>query len=292
MKKIELVLWFRCNCRCRFCVVDPAAAGQAMDGACALRHLKGARDEGATAVDFGGGEPTLRKDLPALARAAKDLGYESVGVKSNGLRLCYPEVVAELLDAGVGHFSVSVWGASPAAHDALSRTEGSFEMMEMGVKHVLDLGGSVSAEVLLTTETVPRLPRLGEALFDLGLRDLRLWLYSLFGSAGALPELLPRLAEAGRSIVETAALLGKKGVRLSTTHVPPCFLPGAEAVYRDIAASELVIVTPGGSFRAETSPFEAGEKTPRCRGCRERPRCAGLRPEYLRRFGDGEVAKR
>ena len=288
MKKIELVLWFQCNCRCRFCVVEPAAARQIMDTATALRHLERAREGGASAVDFGGGEPTLRKDLAELARAAKKLGYEKIGVKSNGLRLCYPEVVEELLRAGVGHFAVSVWGASPGEHDALSRAEGSFEMMEMGVKHVLDLGGEVSAEILLTTETVPRLEELTRALSELGIREFHLWLYSLFGSGGALPELLPRLSEAGRAIA-WAAWSAEKDVRFSTTHVPPCFLSGAEELYENIAASDLVIVTPGNSFPAESSPFEAGAKTARCRGCAEEERCAGIRPEYLRRFSDAEV---
>jgi MoaA/NifB/PqqE/SkfB family radical SAM enzyme len=239
-------------------------------------------------VDFGGGEPTLRKDLAELARAAKKLGYERIGVKSNGLRLCYPDVVSELLDAGVGHFALSVWGASSFDHDALSQTEGSFEKLEMAVKHVLDLGGEVSAEVLLTTETVPRLEALTHVLSELGVREFHLWLYSLFGSGQALPELLPRLSEAGRAIA-WAAWSAEKDARFSTTHVPPCFLPGAEEIYENIAASDLVIVTPGNSFLAETSPFEAGMKTPRCGGCGEEARCAGLRPEYLERFSDAEV---
>lgn len=289
MKKVELVLWFQCNTRCRFCVVDPATARQVMSTEAALRHLAESRERGATAVDFGGGEPTLRKDLPELSRAARALGYESIGIKSNGVRLCYPEVVSGLLDAGVGHFSLSFWGGTPAAHDELARTEGAFEMVEMGVKHILDLGGEASAEVLLTTETVPRLEALTRSLCGLGLRDLRFWLYSLFGSAGAMPELLPRLSDAGPAVVRAARAAEQAGGRAATGHVPPCFLKGAERSYEPIAASELVIITPGGSFPAESSPFEAGVKTERCRGCRKSARCAGLRPEYLERFGDAEV---
>lgn len=288
MRKVELVLWFKCNTRCRFCVVDAPTAGQVMDTRAALRHLEEARRAGAAEVDFGGGEPTLRRDLPELARAARALGFTRVGVKTNGLRLCYPEVVSELLSAGVDRFAVSVWGSDASAHDELCGVPQAFEMLEMGVKHILDLGAAASAEVLLTTETVPRLTTLCRSLGELGIPEIQLWLYSLFGSAGAHPELLPRLPEAGRAIAAARAALPK--TRFSTTHVPPCFLPGAEDVYASIASAKLVIVTPGGSFPAESSPFEAGVKPARCRGCRRAARCAGIRPEYLERFPDAAAA--
>lgn len=289
MKKIELILWFKCNARCRFCVVDPAAAREALDTAAAIRHLENARRDGVREVDFGGGEPTLRPDLPELARAAKALGYRRIGVKSNGLRLCYPEVVDSLLRAGVDRFALPVWGASPSAHDALSRTEGSFEMMEMAVKHILDLGGDVELDVLLTTATVPELPMLTRSFAEIGVRRFSMWLYCLFGSNQAFPELMPTLTAAGRAISRTAVALKKSKLLLSTTHVPPCFLSDAGGLYANIARAGLVIVTPGGSFPAETSPFEAGVKTARCSGCSESARCAGIRPEYLRLFSDAEV---
>ncbi|MFI5360698.1 MAG: radical SAM protein [Elusimicrobiota bacterium] len=289
MKKIELVLWFRCNSRCRFCVVDSATARQSMETGAAIRHLERARTEGAVAVDFGGGEPTLRDDLPELARTAKALGYTSIGVKSNGLRLCYPEVVDALLRAGVDRFTLPVWGASPRTHDGLSQTAGSFEMLEMAVKHIIDLGGGIELDVLLTTLTVPELGMLIRPFADLGVRRFSIWLYCMFGSNGTFPEFLPTLTAAGLAVAQTAAALKKNELVLSTSHIPPCFLSDAAGLYSSIADAGLVIVTPGGSFPAETSPFEAGMKTVRCSGCIDSGRCAGIRPEYIHRFSDGEV---
>lgn len=281
MRKLELILWFRCNCRCRFCVVDPIAARQALQTPDAVRLLERGRREGAVEVDFGGGEPTLRQDLPELARRAKILGYERVGVKSNGLRLCYPEVVAELREAGVDRFALPVWGPTPAAHDALALTEGAFEMMEMALKHVLDLGAEAQVDVLLTTETVPRLTELTRSLAALGARLFEFRLFCLFGSGGALPELLPTLEDAGRAVV--AAARAAPEARCSTPHVPACFLPGAPGLYTDIREARLVIAAPGGTFPVEASPFEAGVKARRCAGCAEDARCGGMRPEYLER---------
>lgn len=290
MRKIELVLGFRCNCRCVFCVVDPAVAGQAMSTAEAVRHLQESRRGGATAVDFGGGEPTLRRDLPELARTAKRLGYRRIGIKSNGLRLCYPDYVEKLMRAGVREFSVPVWGHAPAVHDALAQTQGAFEMLEMGVKHIVDFGGGIEADVLLTTKSIPHLQELVGHFASIGVRRFQLWLFCLFGSNHTGAELLPTMTAAGRAIVETAAALKGRRLRLSTTHIPACFLRPREDLYSNIADQRLTIVTPGGSFPAEASPFEAGHQAAACAGCARVESCAGLRPEYLERFDSGEIA--
>lgn len=290
MSKIELVLWFKCDCRCSFCVVDARTAAQSMPAAAAERHLRAAAARGVDEVDFGGGEPTLRSDLPRLAARARALGFRRIGVKTNGQRLCEPEYVSELLDAGVGRFSVPVWGHGPEVHDVLARTPGAFERLEMGVKNALDLGAEVSADVLLTRATVPRLRQAVERFEAAGVRRFHAWFYSLFGSAGALPSLLPSLPAAGAAVAGVSAALEGRGVRLATSQIPPCFLRPRPGLYRRISEERLEIITPGGSFPAESSPFEAGVKTRRCRGCAAEDRCAGVRPEYLARASDAEIA--
>ena len=289
MKKIELVLWFRCNCRCLCCVVDERVAGQSMSTAAAVRHLAVSRKAGARDVDFGGGEPTLREDLPALAQAAAKLGYRKIGVKTNGLRLCYPEFVARLMRAGVNQFTFPIRGHVPEVHDRLARTPGAFEMMEMAVKHAVDFGAEAEAEVLLTTETVPHLRELIGHFTAIGLRRFRMYFFSLFASDQTMPELLPSLTSAGRAIVAAVAASRRDKASIYTTHVPYCFLRPYPGIYSSSARAGLDIITPGGSFPNAQSPFEAGRKTARCAGCAKYALCAGVRPEYLERFSDREI---
>lgn len=258
-----------------------------MGTAAALRRLERGREEGAEAVDFGGGEPTLRDDLPELARAAARLGYRDVGVKSNGLRLCYPDYLESLMAAGIRSFSVPVWGR-PAEHDALCGVKRAFDMLEMGVKHALDFGAQVQADLLLTSLSVAHAPALAADFAALGVRRFSARLYCLFGSGFTRPHLLPGMTEAGRATVEAARVLAPSGASIATGHIPPCLLGPMPELYDDIAKQELIVVTPGGEFPAETSPFEAGNQTPRCAGCAYAGRCRGPRIEYVRERGDGE----
>ena len=79
----------RCNFDCTYCddhrgrkYPDLDSAGT-LDTEQAIRLLRIMRT-GTPSVYFAGGEPTLRKDLPRVARAARDLDYYPIIVNTNG----------------------------------------------------------------------------------------------------------------------------------------------------------------------------------------------------------------
>ncbi len=78
-----------CNFACTYCddhrgrkYPDLPTDGT-LDTEAALRLLRVMRT-GTSSVYFAGGEPTLRKDLPTLVRAARDLRYHPIVVNTNG----------------------------------------------------------------------------------------------------------------------------------------------------------------------------------------------------------------
>jgi len=288
MKKIELVLWYKCNAKCAFC-----ASRSMGDGSFSTEEaagvLAGYRRRGAEETDFGGGEPTVREDLPVLLQAAKKLGYSHVGIKSNGMRFCYPEYAGLCMESGADKFSVSIWGWPPREHDRLAGREGAFEMTEMGLKHLVDLGADVHADILLTGRSAPALDGLiNQLALDVGVRKFHFWLYSIFGSKDGNSLLLPRMSEAAECTLRALKSVGNAVERASTTHLMPCVLGDRRDIYYNLREEDLTIVTPGHSFQAEESPFEAGVHVKACRGCKLNSRCPGPRPEYVKIHGDSE----
>jgi uncharacterized radical SAM superfamily Fe-S cluster-containing enzyme len=66
-----------------------------------LKQLRNIKPVPATALQFSGGEPTVREDLPDLIRLAKEVGFEHVEVNTNGIRLAQSvEYCRELANAG------------------------------------------------------------------------------------------------------------------------------------------------------------------------------------------------
>jgi uncharacterized radical SAM superfamily Fe-S cluster-containing enzyme len=82
----------RCNLKCPVCFANAAAAGYVYEPTKEeiigmLKNLRGNEPVPATALQFSGGEPTVRDDLFELIRAAKELGFRHVEVNTNGIRL-------------------------------------------------------------------------------------------------------------------------------------------------------------------------------------------------------------
>ncbi|MCL2134966.1 MAG: radical SAM protein [Candidatus Bathyarchaeota archaeon] len=96
----------RCNLTCPVCFANATAAGYVYEPTKEqvygmLENLRANKPVPATALQFSGGEPTIRKELPEFIRKAKELGFSHVEVNTNGLRISQSvEYAKELKDAG------------------------------------------------------------------------------------------------------------------------------------------------------------------------------------------------
>ncbi len=93
----------RCDLRCRYCFADGGAeTADPPKEECesAIREI--VRRCGQPLLQFSGGEPTLRDDLPELVRYAREAGCSYTQVNTNGLRLARdPEYAGRLAGAGL-----------------------------------------------------------------------------------------------------------------------------------------------------------------------------------------------
>jgi uncharacterized radical SAM superfamily Fe-S cluster-containing enzyme len=97
----------RCNLTCPICFANAAAAGYVYEPTKEqivgmLENLRANKPVPATALQFSGGEPTIRKELFDFIRKAKELGFSHVEINTNGLRLSQSvEYCKQLKEAGV-----------------------------------------------------------------------------------------------------------------------------------------------------------------------------------------------
>ena len=97
----------RCNLKCPVCFANAAAAGYVYEPTKEevgemLENLHRNDPVPATALQFSGGEPTIRNDLFELIRMAKEVGFRHVEVNTNGLRLAQSvDYCRKLKEAGM-----------------------------------------------------------------------------------------------------------------------------------------------------------------------------------------------
>jgi uncharacterized radical SAM superfamily Fe-S cluster-containing enzyme len=109
----------RCNLKCPVCFANAAAAGYVYEPTKEqvvgmLENLRATKPVPATALQFSGGEPTIRNDLFDFVRKAKELGFRHVEINTNGLRISQSvEYAKELRAAGVSTVYLQFDGLTP-----------------------------------------------------------------------------------------------------------------------------------------------------------------------------------
>jgi MoaA/NifB/PqqE/SkfB family radical SAM enzyme len=178
---VELTMHFRCNLKCVHCMIEGTMdwlkpeSMQKFEEILAF-NAGNARWKG---LIFTGSEITLRKDLPDLARRAREHGFEHVRIQTHGMRLSSESYCRELIDAGVDEYFVSVTAADAETHNAITQVPGSFDQTVRGMEN-LDAFDNVSimTNTVVTKLSYAQLPAVVERLSHLRrLVQMEFWNY-------------------------------------------------------------------------------------------------------------------
>jgi len=90
-------------------------------------------------VMFVSGEPTLNPEFLRYVRWAREAGFQSIGVISNGRRFSYEPFATRAVAAGLNLVIVSIHGSEPRIHDGLTRTPGAFDQALAGLRNLAEL---------------------------------------------------------------------------------------------------------------------------------------------------------
>ncbi|MBM4354439.1 MAG: radical SAM protein [Deltaproteobacteria bacterium] len=233
-ERLHICLGTQCNNNCVFCMEEDRESRRRrlgrIDTAQVQRILSEApvRDE----VMFTAGEPTLRADLLDLVRRARELGFERIGLITNGRRFAYADYLEQAVDAGLNHILVSIHGPDARLHDALTRTPGAFEQTVAGMANLAELRRSGAALRFVTTTVLNRrnLGRLEEHV-----RFLRRFapdqiVFNCIQPVGRgerhFATLVPRYSDVVSAFADALARLGQDAGRLFLLDVPACLTGG------------------------------------------------------------------
>ena len=109
----------RCDLSCWYCFFyakegDPIYEPSLQQIRTMLKNLRAEMPVPTNAVQFTGGEPTLRKDLIEIIKIAKEEGYEHIQLNTHGVNIANnPGLAKQLRDAGVSTLYLSFDGTTP-----------------------------------------------------------------------------------------------------------------------------------------------------------------------------------
>ncbi len=204
----------RCNLKCRHCYIDPRRHGKntlPLDTIHSWLKEMARRTANANLI-FLGGEPTLHPDLPAAVKAAKELGYGSITVDTNGY--LFHDILEKVGPEQVDYFSFSLDGACASTNDAI-RGKGSFEACTAGIRKAVSGGFRTSLIFTVSRANLHELPRMPDLLAELEIDRFFIQIIGLRGKAGSGDSLCAPVPpeEWLAMIPETAQAAAAAGIR-------------------------------------------------------------------------------
>lgn len=97
----------RCNQACPVCFANASASGYLYEPSIEqirsmMKMLRDEKPVPCPAVQFSGGEPTMREDIVEIVRMAREFNFTQIQIATNGIKLAKnPQLCSELNDAGL-----------------------------------------------------------------------------------------------------------------------------------------------------------------------------------------------
>ena len=172
----------KCNLRCRHCYINPEQQGKEN---VPLATIKAWLDEFAsisttTNVIFLGGEPSLHPDLAGAIKYAKDRGFVSITVDTNGY--LFHDILSRVSRQEVDFFSFSLDGATRETNDRI-RGEGSYDICLEGIQKAVDKGFAASLIYTVSTMNIHELELMPALIENLGIDRFFIQVIGLRGKA-------------------------------------------------------------------------------------------------------------
>jgi cyclic pyranopterin phosphate synthase len=281
-----LPLNYRCNSRCRFCIIETEIGARFADTPLEVFEAvfaENARTRRFRRLTISGAESTLHPALVDTARAATTRGgFEVVRIQTNGRRLRDPDLARRLVDAGVREYFVSIHAHTPELDAWITRSSRSFAEMVEGVGNVLGLGARVVSNTVISADNAPHLDGIAAFLVDLGVRESQLWGFLEIGEeAGQADQAVP-LSTSLPPLLRALARFEAAGSEVVLKWLPRCVL-GRFADRLDNHQPQMLIRDEFQSRLSDHFGFGCVHAD-RCRWFGRG--CDGLHESYVRAFGD------
>ena len=184
----------KCNLSCRHCYINPDEHGQyTLSIETIQKWLKLFGDpKREVNVVFLGGEPTLHPQLAQAIHSAKEIGYHSITVDTNGY--LFHDILDKVSPDEVDYFSFSIDGAMEKTNDHL-RGEGSYKACTQGLLRAVEKGFATSVIYTVSSANLHELDRMPALLAKWGINRFFIQVLGIRGKWDANEESLNQVSQ-------------------------------------------------------------------------------------------------
>jgi radical SAM protein with 4Fe4S-binding SPASM domain len=144
----QFELTFRCNHLCTFCYNSPTGQKE-LTTPQVFEALRKIADFGVLYMTLTGGEALCHRDFFKIAGEVRRLGM-ALRIYTNGYLLADPAMLAKVRELKPMEVEVSIHGARPETHEALTRIKGSFAKTVKALENLVEAGIKINLKCPIT----------------------------------------------------------------------------------------------------------------------------------------------
>lgn len=216
----------KCNLNCRHCYINREQHGENTLPLSTIEAWLGAFAEKSNIANviFLGGEPTIHPDLSFAIKKAKNMGYNSITVDTNGY--LFNDILSKVSPDDVDYFSFSLDGATRKTNNMI-RGEGSYDKCIEGIRKAVSMGFDTSLIYTVSSANIHELKMMVPLLDDL---NIERFFVQVIGIRGKPAQINQEKLQVSRSewlsiIPDVAEKVAKRGITVS---YPKVFLSSEE----------------------------------------------------------------
>jgi MoaA/NifB/PqqE/SkfB family radical SAM enzyme len=225
--KLIMNITYKCANRCVFCAtgdrISAALGWEKID-----EILRQHRAEGTDQLDIDGGEPTTHPQLVDAIGLARDLGYRSINLTTNGRLLRDRDFARKIVESGITHLLISLHGATAEVHEACTDAPGSFAQTIEGIDNAMALRPEhvdTGMNVTIVRSNIDHLKPLTELAIAKGFAKINFQFTTPFGRA--YEDVVPPLEDAGRAVADVIDHYADQ-IDIHVINAQFCAMPGYE----------------------------------------------------------------
>jgi len=289
--RVDIKTGYLCNNNCYFCVQAHNRKYGNRTAEEIKETLRTAKKKGANGVVFTGGEFTIRKDALELVAYAKELGFESIQIQTNGRMFSNMDFAKRMVAAGANEFGPSLHGYLPEIHEYLTRAPGSWSQTVKGIINAKKLGLRVIVNSVIVKPNYRYAPQIAKLFVKLNVDQFQFAFVHALGNAAKYYEKMMPVMSLAMPYLKKGLKIGiNAGIGVMIEAVPYCMLKGYERYAAELYMPDTMIKEPNfwiDNFE-EVRKREGKKLFPQCKDCRFRFVCEGPWKEYPEHMGIDE----
>ena len=215
-------LTHRCPLGCPYCsnplVLDPR--NSELDTETWARVFREAAALGVLHVHLSGGEPAARRDLPEIARAAREAGLYS-NLITSGIGVT-PQKLDLLKDAGLDHIQISMQDSDAESADRIAGYKGAYQRKRVLAGEVVQRGFPLTINAVIHRANIERIAALVELALEMQAGRVEIAHAQYYGWAlKNRAALMPSRAQVERAVAEVESLRERHRGRIVIDAIVP-----------------------------------------------------------------------